>query len=682
MPYSSPDQALEIARQHHVAGRLPEAEAIYRQLLAENPRHADALHLLGVIAHQVGQHDLAIEMISQAIRLNPSAADYHSNLGEAYKGAGKIDRAIESYRAAIKMNRAFIDPYNNLAVTLQNINRMDEALATLRAGLAIQPDHPGALSNLGITLTHLGRTDEAIAAFLKAVTLDPSYAEGYSNLGVLYLGQWRFAEAIAALRRAIELRPGHAESHNNLALAYQAEGRIEEAIASFRRAIELKPGYVLAHSNLLLALHYDPRLTGTLENPAGDPRALFNEHVIWNQRYAAALSQPRTYDNDRDADRRLRIGYVSGDFRQHSVAFFIEPILAGHDRKSVEIFCYSGVRTPDAFTERLKRHADHWIGAFATSDEELAIRIAADRIDILIDLTGHTASNRLGLFARKPAPIQITYLGYPDTTGLTTMDYRITDQWADPPALSEVAAATESREPGSGDEFYTERLIRLPRTAWCYRAPKSSPPVNPLPARKTGQITFGSFNTLAKMSDSSVRLWSEILHKTPGSRLMLKASGLQDPDASSRVHQMFAARDIGADRLVLFGRTPSLDEHLRGYHAVDIALDSFSYHGTTTTCDALWMGVPVVTLAGKMHVSRVGISLLSSLGLGDELVAQTPEHYVRIAVELAGDLPRLAKLRAGLRERMKQSPLTDGHGMARELEKTYRELWCNWCRSA
>ncbi|MEA2735925.1 MAG: hypothetical protein QOE14_2376, partial [Humisphaera sp.] len=447
--------ALLTAIEHHRRGQLPQAEALYRQVLARDPMNADALHLLGVIAHQVGQHAQAEQLIGQAVRLKPGAADFHSNLGETLRALGKRDVAIASYQRAIQLN----------------------------------PEHLDALINLGAALQSSGRTDEAIAAFERVVALQPDHADAWSNLGFA-LGVKNLAyPAEAACRRAIELNPNHARAHANLAAALQKQARAGEAVAAYRKAIDLEPAMRVAHGNLLLALNYDPAQT---------PQDVFAEHARWAEQHANLLGNDAPpHTNDRDENRRLRIGYVSPDFRRHSVAFFVEPLLADHVRAAVEIFCYSDAERPDDVTQRIRASADHWRECHGVADDLFANIVRDDRIDILIDLAGHTGGNRLLAFARRSAPVQMTYLGYPNTTGLAAMDFRITDAWADPP--------------GSTDAFHTEQLIRLPRTAWCYQPSREAPPVAPLPVESAGHITFASFNKLAKISPLCLDTWAQLL---------------------------------------------------------------------------------------------------------------------------------------------------------------------------
>jgi predicted O-linked N-acetylglucosamine transferase (SPINDLY family) len=376
----------------------------------------------------------------------------------------------------------------------------------------------------------------------------------------------------------------------------------------------------------------------------------------------ATLVQP--HPHDRSPERRLKIGYVSSDFRQHSVAWFIEPVLAHHDRERFEIFCYANLFQEDAVTERLKAHADHWRKIYGLPDELAAQQIRADQIDILVDLNGHTAENRLLVFARKPAPVQVTWLGYPNTTGLSAMDYRLTDGFADPVGMTE--------------PFHSETLIRLPECFSCYQPPRDAPAVSELPAKEKGYITFGSFNKLTKVTPEVMATWARILQAVPGSRLALQSAGLGEDAMQQMVREAFAGLGITPERLELHGHDRSQKTHLERYRNIDIGLDPFPYNGTTTTCDALWMGVPVVTLAGKVHAGRVGVSQMSNLGL-TELIGQTPEEYVAIATRLATDRERLGALRKELRSRMTASPLMDAPRFTTNLEQAYRGMWKDWC---
>ena len=418
----------------------------------------------------------------------------------------------------------------------------------------------------------------------------------------------------------------------------------------------LAPERADVFSNLLFIGNYDAGLA---------PAALAELHHGYGRKYETAAVMP--HENDRSHGRRLRIGYVSPDFRQHSVANFLEALLQGHHTEAIEVTCYAAVKSPDAVTARLQEQAARWRNVMGLTDEAVAGMIRSDGIDILVDLAGHTAGNRLGVFARNPAPVQATYLGYPNTTGLSRIDYRVTDAEADPA--------------GADDALYSERLYRLPRCFLAYRPAAEAPAVTARPGATGKPITFGSFNMLAKMSSQTIAAWAAVLRAQPEARLVIKSAPLIDRATGARTHARFAEHGIAATRVQLVPFMQDRGRHLEAYGRIDIALDTFPYNGTTTTCEALWMGVPVVTFAGDRHAAHVGKSLLHAIGL-DELVAPSAEGYVALAGELAADPPRVAALSRGLRERVANSPLCDTRGLAQTLEAAYRDMWQRWCAQA
>jgi protein O-GlcNAc transferase len=417
--------------------------------------------------------------------------------------------------------------------------------------------------------------------------------------------------------------------------------------------VRLGPEDPRAQSNLIYTLNM---------HPGYEPSAIWAEHRLWGQTFADPLTAAsRPHSNDRTPERRLRVGYVSAHFKEHAVNFFVEPILAHHRPEQVEVYCYANLLQGDATTERLRGYAQHWREIAALADQQVADMIRADQIDILVDLSGHIAGNRLQVFAHKPAPLQVTYIGYQNTTGMAAMDFRLTDDWSDPP--------------GTTDAFYTEKLVRLPRSFFCYQPSANAPAVVPLPATTRGYVTFGSFNNFAKVTPQVLAAWAEILARVPDSRLIILADAV--PSLLAYMAQSFAEGGIAADRVEVAARRPRSD-YLELINGVDIALDPFPFQGHTTTCDALWQGLPVVTLAGQTYAQRFGSSTLMTLGLND-LVTPTIEAYVQTAVELAADHESLAKLRDGLRQRMIDSPLADYSAFTANLETQYQTLWRNCC---
>jgi Flp pilus assembly protein TadD len=506
---------------------------------------------------------------------------------------------------------------------------------------------------LGHTLLRLGRLAEARACFRALVDKVPhSWHAHYDLASVCHLLGYH-EEAVTHFRRAERLNPDEAAIPDSIAIDLCCQGRHEEAIQCHRRALDLDPTFVRGYSNLLLTLHYQP-------DP--DPDALFLEHLRWGKAHGdvAVLPPPQ---NNNDPNRCLRVAYISNDFRTHSVAYFIEPLLFAHSRDVVEVWCYTSLQDGDTTTGRLRSLADRWREIAGMSPRAAAQRIRNDRIDILVDLGGHTSSDILRVFAHRPAPVQITYLGYPDTTGLPSIDYRLCDE------------ATDPREEPSR---CTEEVIRLPGCFLCYQPFGANPPVTRLPAARNGHVTFGSFNNLAKINQRVVALWADLLRQVEEARLFIKNPSFTDPPTRDRYYELFQAHGVPRERIDLQGRTETVADHLALYGRLDIALDTFPYNGTTTTCEALWMGVPVITLTGSTHAGRVGTSLLRTVGLR-ELVARDRDHYLEIAAGLAADREYLAALRTSLRDRLMSSPLCDAEPFTRHLEETYRTLWRRWC---
>jgi len=538
------------------------------------------------------------------------------------------------------------------AAALQKAGRLAEAQAALREVLNRHPDHPAAVHLLGIVAGRLGQTAESVQLLRRAVRLQPHSAQAHNNLAFALRLSNSADEAITEFNRAIQIRPDFAEAHSNLGNALIDVGQFDQAITSHRQAVRLNPDDAKEHSNLVFLLHY---------HPAYDARMIHEELRRWNQRHAEPLKKLiQPHANNRDPDRRLRVGYVSPDFREHPVGQNLLPLLREHDRRQMEIFCYSNVLRPDARTDQLRGYADVWRSIVGLPDSQVVSQIRQDGIDILVDLALHSANNRLLVFAHKPAPVQVTYLGYCGSTGMDAMDYRLSDPYLD---LSD-----------SDLTIYSEQTIRLPETYWCYGVAGPTPDPSPPPAVAAGYVTFGCLNNIVKVSPPALDLWAEILQAVPRSRLFVHCRPGTRLDA---MRERFAGKGISPDRLEFPNWQPWL-EYVQTYGRIDIALDPFPWGGGITTCDALWMGVPVVSLAGPTAVGRGGASILANVGV-PELVARTPEQYVRIAAALAGDLPRLAELRRTLRARMQASPLMDAPRFARNFEAAYRQMWRNWC---
>lgn len=684
MPTLTIQQAFDLARQHHQAGRLREAESLYRQIISFQPGHGEALHMLGLLAYQTGRGTEAIELIQRAIATNPQNAVPYGNLGVVLATSGRLHEAIAAYSTAIALEPNDPGTLNNLGSALQQTGRVDQAIASFRRALALHPNHAEAHYNLATALRTTGSLADAIAEYRQATALRPDFAAAFNDLAAALLEQNNPDEAILACNHALSLQPDSPETRYNLGSAFKDQGLLDEAIAEYRKALELRPDFPQALVNLGSCLKDTARLDDALAcyrqaetlrpdgraldnllytlcfHPDYNPKRTFEEHVRWNEKYARPLAgsiAPHPNDRSaRSAESRLRIGYVSPDFRDHPIGRFLLPVLANHDHRAFEIFCYSDVRRADYATERSRSDADAWRDAAGMSDEKLASQIREDRIDILVDLALHMADNRLRVFARKPAPVQVTWLGYPGTTGLETMDYRLTDPYMEPP--------------GDDDQFYSEKTIRLPDSFWCFDPITHEPPVNELPALKNGFITFGCLNNFCKVTAQTLQMWGAILSAVPGSRLLILA-----PPGSARQWVSGQLGEMGVDpeRLEFTSRRPR-PKYLELHHGIDVSLDTFPCNGHTTAFDSLWMGVPVVTRPWLTPVSRGGVSILTNLGLTD-LIAHSVEQYAQLATELAFDLPRLVELRASLRTRMLASPLMDAPRFTRNLEAAYRKMW-------
>ena len=717
-------QALQSALAHLNSAQLQQAGRICQDILKVEPGNAEANHLFGIINCQAGQIDAGISYIRQAIKSKPAYVEAHKNLGKALKTKGNPEEAAESYQRALDLAPGYAEVqnelgntyyelgsyekaaiayrqaiaivpgqagfYNNLGNVLKKTGKYDEAIsccqkalsiapdyaeahtglgniygelgnfdkaeASYRRALSIKPDYAEAYNNLGNMLLEQGRPAEALPCYQKALAIKPGYAEAYSNLGKALIFKGALSDAVASCRKAISLQPGFAEAYYNLGNAIKEQGFLEKALANYRQALSLKTDLTIAHSSILFTLNY-------LDKHSQEE--IYQEALQWDQQFAQPLlPSKQLYQNTSEENRILRIGYVSQDFRNHSVAYFFEPTLQAHDRKDVEVFCYVNVKKPDEVTERLQAASDQWRSIVGLRNEDVAERIREDRIDILVDLAGHTAENRLLVFAYKPAPIQISWLGYPNTTGIKVIDYRFTDAIADPP--------------GEADRFYTEELIRLEHGFLCYKAEEAAPDVSELPCIKNGFITFGSFNNLAKVTAEVVECWSEILRAVPGAHLLMKSKPLADKETKARYLKMFEEKGIQPERIELLGWLAERNGHLGLYNKVDIGLDPFPYNGTTTTCEALWMGVPVITLLGERHAGRVGASIMHQVDL-EEMVAGSLEEYVQMAQELGNDRDLLVEMRGGLRQHMRESGFMDRQLFTQTLESAYRQLWKNWC---
>lgn len=702
------------------AGQLELSAQIFQQLLSKKQLKADATHYLGLIDFQLGRQENGVRLLQESLRLDPNNASYLRNLGAAYAESGNSPAAITALRKAIQLDPSQANAYSNLGKALQDQGDLTAAVAQYRKALELSRFHADALYNLGVALfkqgdyqgaattlldllehsaghadamcylgmcaENLGDTANAVQFLRHAIALVPDNYTYYLNLAVILKNHEAPAEAIPCLEKAAELSPEHAASiycdigitcaklgqldaaqdytqralrldpsldmaHFNLGFINFSLGHADNAVACYRRSIELNPDNLIAYSNLLFSLQFSRGVT--------DPQ-LFEEHRRYAHTFEPALRPlHKTFKNDPAPGRKLRIGYVSADFNNHSLAPFIRPILTHHDKRNFEVFCYYNHTLDDDVTRDLRSCADHWIPCAHLADDALAQRIEQDGIDILLDLAGHTERNRLLVFARKPAPVQITWLGYAGTTGLEAMDYRITDPYLDPPGIS--------------DQYHSERLIRLSAST-TFDSTTAAPDVAPLPALNGQPFTYGCLNSLAKVSDENIALWAEILDSTPGSRLMLGNAG--QAAIREQLISRFSRHGVGEERLLLQPRVSTYD-FLALHHHIDLALDPFPYNGGTTTIQALRMGVPVVTLEGVRPVSRCGTAIMHAIGL-PEFVATDSRQYSQIARHWFNDREALGRLRLTLRERWQHSAYGDPISYTREVESAYRQAWQRW----
>lgn len=611
-------QRLELAAEHHRTGRLAEALAIYEALLQDDPQLADALHLSGLIAQQTGDAELAIDLIGRAIAIKPRAA-YYSNQGNAFKVRGEIDPALDAYRKALVLDPRYAEARYNLGVLLQAQEKYNEAITCYNAVL---------------------ETDEADRNCV---------ARACNNLATILGLSLRYLEALGFALRAVDADPDFAEAHQSVAAFLAKLCDYEEVCAECDAALALKPDDYSLWEVRLFHYSYHPDLS---------VEAIFSEFVRWGNRFPA-VSQSSFTEHDRTPGRRLRVGYVSPDFRRHSTRFFFKPLFAHHDRSRFELYAYANVsrEQEDAFTDEYRGMFDHWRDIRGVSDDDAAALIRRDGIDILVDCSGHTVGDRLGVFVRKPAPVQATWLGTAWTTGLKTVDYVFLDSYLAP-------EGTLTRE----------KIVRLPRCFVAYRPPEETAEVVPAPVLSNGHITFGYSGRTERLNHRVFRAWGEILRRIPDARLILDYMPFADPPTQGYYREFLSAHGVDVSRVTMRCSANIFE----GLGDIDILLDGFPHNSGTTLFDALWMGVPALTLAGRPPVGRIGASLMMNLGL-PQWVTYSEAEYVERAVTLARDTAGLATIRAGMRERMLQSPLMDEAGFARNFEDALRGMWQTWC---
>jgi protein O-GlcNAc transferase len=713
------DQAIQLALQHQRANQLAEAESIFRQILSVYPDQPDALHLLGGLYLQAKQTEQAEAQVRKAIALRPEPS-FFLTLGVILQQQKRYEDALLVYKDALAHRPDHADTFVHQGVVLSLLGRFEESAKSFQEALRLAPGHAQAQGNLGIVLVHLKRYEEAAWILRAAIARVPKSADFHASLGAALQCTGQTDAALLECREALNLDPAHVQAlnltshilrttgrvrdaveparqaaallpdfpdvqincgeslreaglmdeavehyervlarkletgdmYNNLGNVYKDQGRLDEAMAQYRRALALQLSPIFL-SNLVYSMHYHPGFT---------PEGIFKELRHYDETFVRPFKGAiRPLDNDRNPERRLRIGYLSTEFRQHALGLYLTPLLENHDKSRVEVFCYADVTKPDFYTFRHRQCADAWRDTHGLPDDAIADLIRKDRIDILIDLHQHMGGNRLLVYARRPAPVQMGYAGYPNTSGVSTIDYRLTDPWLEP--------ANEPAFPTS------ETVLHLPHTWWCYHA-VTDVPVNSLPARETGRVTFGNLNNFCKLNEETYQLWAQVMRVLEKSRLLLLA-----PEGSHRARAIayLGKQGVAADRITFLKRAGSAD-YYKYYHQIDLCLDSFPYNGHTTSLDSFYMGVPVTSYVGPTPWGRGTWSQASNLGL-PELVGKTPQEFVKISIALAQDLARLAEIRATLRERMRASPLLDGPGFARAIEAAYRYAWRQYCKT-
>lgn len=664
--------------------RPDDAMACFEHAISLRPNDPVAHFNIATAHREQRRPDAALASYRKALAIHPDYAAAHNNVGLLLKSKGERAQSAQAFRDALRANPRHMAARLNLVSLLLEDNDPESAEAQCREALAIDPDHTDALQSLGTALVKQNRLREAVQSYERVLRLVGDDIQAYLKLASALIGLRQTDNAERVLRQALDIDPEHPRLHYLLGDVLASQERLDEAIMQYRivdstaspyayaqdglgrglwkqghpraaivayaRALAARPSYSVSHSNSVFAHNYLADIS---------PAALLDAHRTWARTHASHFSAGAAAVRDRSAEP-LHIGYVSADFCRHSVAYFIEPLIVNRDKQRFRVSCYSNVAHPDDMSARIRDAADAWRDIRHLDDEAAAKLVRDDCVDILVDLSGHTAGNRLLLFARRPAPVQVSYLGYANTTGLSQIDYRLTDALADPV--------------GDADNMHSETLIRLKTGFLCYARPSDAPAVSEAPALTNGYVTFGSFNNIPKINERVVAAWARILSALPGSRLFLKSRQLADQGARRRLLELFAGHRVDSQRLELQGGMLKRHEHLEAYARIDIALDPFPYNGTTTTCEALWMGVPVIALAGDAHRARVGTSILHHSGLG-ELLTRDVDAYVDKALALAGDIGGLNTLRHSLRERMAGSELLDARAATRDLENAYREMW-------
>lgn len=683
-----------------LAGNSQEGIQKYYEAIKIDPHYAPAYYNLGVVYSEMMQYDMALGCYEKAALERPMYAEAYCNMGVIYKNRGELESAIACYERCLAVSPNFEIAKNNMAIALTDLGtkvklegdinqgvayykkalyynwhyadamynlgvaygemlKFDMAIVFYELAFHFNPHCAEACNNLGVIYKDRDNLDKAVECYQLALSIKPNFSQSLNNLGVVYTVQGKMDAAASMIEKAIVANPTYAEAYNNLGVLYRDAGSISLAIEAYEQCLKIDPDSRNAGQNRLLAMNY-------IDEGADDK--LFEAHRDWGRRFMRLHQQYNSWDNRKDPERPLIIGYVSPDYFTHSVSYFIEAPLVFHDYANYKVVVYSAVVKADAKTNRFRdkvlKKGGVWRDIYGIDEKKVASMVREDSVDILVELTGHTANNKLGMMACRPAPIQVTWIGYPNTTGLPSIDYRITDSLADPP---------DTRQK------HVEELVRLPDCFLCYTPSPEAGPATPAPALSNGFITFGSFNNLAKITPKVLQVWARILCAVPNSRLVVKCK----PFCCDSVRQRFLStlEQLGLEslRVDLLPLILLNHDHMQAYALMDISLDTFPYAGTTTTCESLYMGVPCVTMGGSVHAHNVGVSLLNTVGLG-HLVAKNEDEYVQLALNLASDVTALSNLRMDLRRLMSKSPLCDGSKFTLGLESSYRNVWRRYCK--
>lgn len=712
------EATFQLASKYHQSQHIKEATVLLEQLIQQEPKHHKALNLLGSLVAESGEYEraealfskaknidtrnpvyhcnlakavylqkkteMAIAHLHQSIELKPDWAQSHYDLASLLNETGQIAPAIDHYQQALKLNPEYIEALRSLGTLMQNQGRHENAMTYYQKALSLSPKDAKTHLYIAEALSENGETESAIQSYFKAISYKKDFAVAYNklaqllyehdditeaitiyetwirlnpddwsfhaHLGWFYNDMGRYSEAVSLLQDAINKNQNSINIYNNLGCALTSQGHIQEALDAFHQALSIQPDSASVYSNLLFTSQYS----------SISSKDLFELHLKYSEQIEHPIKPTwLPHENTRNKERPLRVGYVSGDLWKHTVSYFFEPILKHHNKEEIETYCYNNSSIKDENTHLFMNMAAHWINCAKMSDDELAARIREDGIDILVDLSGHTARNRLPVFARKPAPVQVTWIGYAGTTGLASMDYRLTDAYMDPP--------------GQTERYHTENLVRLPHSA-PYQPPADCPDINELPALTHPHLTLASLNEPKKINQRVAHLWGRILTALPGSRLML--GNVSDDDIRRRLIELFEQAGVSEERLILQPRV-SMPDYLALHHQIDLGLDPFPYNGGTTSMHALWMGVPVISLAGEHPVSRCGAAIMSRVGL-ENFITCTEEEYLQRVLEIARDLPSLSAIRHSLRARMLDTT-NDDRIIVQELEAAYRQMWQRWC---